>query len=63
MIGKLFRAFSNDWKTFSEGNWTTLLREERGRETGGISATKDTKGTKESGVAGGTREESGREST
>ena len=49
MIGKIFRAFSNDWKTFSEGNWTTLLREERGRETGGISATKDTKGTKGGG--------------
>ena len=31
---------------FEETTWTTILREERGREAGGILATKDTKGTK-----------------
>ncbi len=48
MIGKLFR----------KAIWTTLLREERGRDGEGISATKDTKGTKGEGRrARGTREE------
>ncbi len=42
MIGKIIRAFSNDWKKFSGEE--IHRREERGREGGGISATKGTKG-------------------
>ena len=46
----------DNFRQFSEkASWTTLLREERGRETGGISATKDTKGTKGEGRRAGRR--------
>ncbi len=57
--GTRLREGRREGGQFSEkATWTTLLREERGKDGGGISATKDTKGTKGEGRrARGTREE------